>query len=197
MHKLTLVLSLVGFAPVASAQDVVIIIEDASGVAAPAPTEAPDAQPAPSRAAPTPAQPAAGPAAPTVALSATLGATVPTHATPRVGYGLQLRAPEAIALEIERLRAERPSLWGPITLMHGMALTTGMSAFLASLWTFDCDDDHCGRNPGTIVFSALSTAGFALFVTGLVTLVRRAKQRRRINRRIRELELASGPAPAW
>lgn len=172
--RLGILLLLTSFTAVASAQDVVIVIETVDQLSTPPPTqlEAPVIE---------------VPEAPAPSLQAPQQYVPSTQLVPQ-----QPQMQNTDALRLDQLRRSRPSIGGPVSMMAAGFVTGVMSAWMAMLFN-DLDDwgcSSCGPSEDVIGLSVLSAAAFSLAIVGVITLFRRVAKRRRITREIRELQVA-------
>lgn len=189
---LTLLLALPALASTADAQDlrIRIQVEGADAISAP--------------------RPAATEEVPAATVPAPAEGTV--YAVPRA-YGqlpaapnVRLRAPvldAAASAEWATLqqRYRKTRLGGGLTMLILGANITWIGGWLSAVfsWTDDCwdcvDEDPTA---GELGFAMFASAGAALFITGLVTIIRRVVQRRRVRRDIHQFRLEHGlVATAW
>ena len=107
----------------------------------------------------------------------------------------------AVTAELAQLEAERRQLriGGRVALMAaGLGGAAGAS-LLALNFAIEKELStgchHCGDNPGTILFSAVSIVAFGIGITGLILFIRRLRERKAIDRRMRELRLRGQVRP--
>ena len=167
---------LFSFLNISSAQDVVIVIEDGGSVSSPSPVVIPDPPSTELQESSTSQPQIIRIQTPSLRLAGR-----PTYLQPEPG--LQNR---------EALLRSRPSLGGPFTMI-GLGISGTIFGSLMATIMYDLEHNAFGGcydscdNSSVIGFSVLASAGVAITIVGVISLIRRINRRRAINRQLRAI----------